>query len=96
MGFLSAGEDTGWVLHPWNAQSAHQRKRKSWVGVAMPVQGALDAVTCQVFSSSTTLGQSLTRGFDIDAQDIPACVMFSALFVQFSCRESREMPCASE
>lgn len=53
-------------------------------------QGALDAVRCRVLSSSTALGKSLTLGFDTGGPDMSARVMFSALFVQFSCGESRE------
>lgn len=57
------------------------------------LQGVLDAVRCRMLSRSTAAGKSLTRGFDIDAPDTSAHI-FSALFVQFSCRDSRETLCA--
>lgn len=60
------------------------------------MQGTLDAVGCHVSSISTALGRSLSRGFDIDAPDVSAHVMFSALFVQFSCGDSRETLCAKK
>lgn len=62
--------------------------------VAGVLQGALDAVGCHVLSSSAGPGESLTWGFDIDATDVSAHVVFSALFVQFSYGEIRETPCA--
>lgn len=59
--------------------------------MAVLMQGcSLDAIRCHVLSSSTALGRSLTWGFDIDAPDMSARVMFSALFVQCSSGESRK------
>lgn len=50
VGLQGAGEDTGWDLHPWHLGSVPGvgARVRSWVSVALPLQGALGVVPGEV------------------------------------------------